>query len=126
MSWLEELELVNQMGLSADELCALSRQGFVQREVRSNGREYFKLRFRMCGRQRVYSLGTDGRIAEQAEREVATLQSGRRLELETSELAAQARRMLRTAKQDLSPLLTAAGWHFHGMAVRRIAERNCT
>jgi len=105
--------------LTTDEMAALSQQGFVSRELRRNGRYYYKLRFRRNGKQRVCYLGRSPPFVEGVQRELQALQSARKADQELARLTHSARRALRLAKQRLAPLLVQAGFRFHGFAVRR-------
>jgi hypothetical protein len=107
-----------ELGLSAENLGYLARQGFVARERRGE-RDYFKLRFRRGGRQVVRGLGTDPQLAAQIRNELQQLQADRRAELHLAKLDREARRRLRAAKQALQPHLESRGLHFHGLAIRR-------
>lgn len=108
-----------QLGLSEEEFAALRRQGFVSRERRC-GRTYYRLRFRMpSGKQCTRYLGSDSVTAEQTEDELAQLQAARRVDLELGKLASQAGQKLRASRQRLAGQLKKAGYHFHGLAVRK-------
>ena len=106
------------LGLSNDELAALTKQGFISAEMRGRGLRY-KLRFRVDGKQRVRCLGMASAFVEQVRAEVGQLQHRTRLRRELGDLMRASRRRLRAAKQQLRPLLRKAGYAFHGMAVRR-------
>jgi len=101
----------------------LKTQGFVSAQSRGLKGPRFVLRFRSGGRQKVRYIGTDPARAERVRKELAELQKERRLGLERSKLRRQARRMLREAKVHLEPLLNAAGYAFHGQAIRRCRSR---
>jgi hypothetical protein len=82
------------------------------------------LRFRgPSGEQRVRCLGSDPAIAEQVKRELAELQTNRRLKRELRKLEKQAREKLRGIRDKLAPQLNQAGFHFHGMSIRRKRTR---
>ena len=59
-----------KLGLAPGEIKALATQGFVARE-RRGGRIYWKLRFRVGGRQRVRYLGSDATKAAAIRAELA-------------------------------------------------------
>lgn len=112
--------LLTGYGLTAEQLCALRRQGFVSRECRGAGRkEIYKLRFRWQGRQQVRYLGTDPGAAAQVRAALEQWQSAARRRREAQRAARQARRTLRAAKRQLAPRLAEAGFAFHGLAIRR-------
>ena len=67
--------------MTALELQALRRQGFVSREQRGK-RSYFKLRFRLLGQQRAKYIGSDPAVARQVQRNLDVHQAERRSELE--------------------------------------------
>ena len=111
--------IINELGLTAEDILCLKRQGFVSREYPC-GRLRFKLRFRgPSGKQRVRYLGSDSVDAKRVEQELAELQTGRRLERELCKLKQQAGEKLRASKDKLAPQLNQAGLHFHGMSIRR-------
>lgn len=78
----------------------------------------YKLRFRLGGRQRVRYLGTNQEEADDVERLVQALQSGRRIKKQLRELDHEVTEKLKTLKQRLSPFLDRAGLKFHGLAIR--------
>jgi hypothetical protein len=116
---------LKQLGLSADEIDALTHQGFVQCERRGGGREYFKLRFRWQGRQRVCCLGTDRGIAKTIKNELIVLQRVHQLCRKAIRLAERGRRLLRSVKVETSQPLAAAGFKYHGLEIRRIIRSDC-
>jgi hypothetical protein len=110
---------IAKLGLNAEELAALQRQGFVSRECR-RGREFFKLRFRLpSGKQCVCYLGSDPLVATELQEEVAQLQAVRHIDRKLSKLIKEAGRRLTDGKGKLTPMLAEAGYHFHGLSVRR-------
>jgi hypothetical protein len=108
---------LGQLRLTPEDLCALRRQGWIQREWRGN-RQVYKLRFRRGGKQIVRYLG-DAEIARQVGAELAVLQKAHRACRRLRRIAETARDMLRTSKKDLLPLLARNGYRFHGLAIRR-------
>src|SRR4051812_22927584 len=106
--------------LSPEDVRALARQGFVAAHVRG-GRTYFKLRWRLDGRQRVRGLGIDPRRAEAVRAALAARRHARAAARELDHLLARARRHLRNAKRLLAPIMAAAGFHYHGFTRRRPA-----
>jgi len=107
------------LGLTADELGALRRQGFVCREDRGRGRVYAKLRYRIHGRQHVRYLGKDEAFIHQVEQELAQLQAVIQLDRALGKLAREASRVLRSVKPKVESLLNENGYGFHGLAVRK-------
>jgi len=107
------------LNLAPEELRELTRQGFIAREYRGDSGPFFKIRFRVRGRQIVRYLGSDVHTAAAVARELRALQAGRRLARFLGRLRAQARRLLRRAKRRLEPLLRARGFYLHGHTVRR-------
>jgi hypothetical protein len=112
--------LLARLGLTAEELTAIRRQGFVARE-RHRGQLVFKLRFRMppAGKQQVRYLGSDTAMAEAVRRELVQIQQPRDLDLQLGKLKQQIGQKLRSDKAKLAVRLEQAGYHFHGLAVRR-------
>ena len=107
---------------SPEEFSAIRRQGFVAREARGNS-VIFKLRFRLCGKQRVKYLGRYEELAVAVQRELNELQKGRVRMRRLGELVRLARRRLKDSKRQLEPMLAEAGWKFHGRSLRRMQER---
>lgn len=106
------------LGLVADELEALRRQGSVVREVRGRTIVY-KLRFRLRGRQRTKYLGTDGERAARIARILQDLQRLRCIRRRLKEAVRESANGLRIAKRRLEPILESAGIRFHGFLPRR-------
>lgn len=111
------------LSLTAEELGALAQQGFVAAEHRGQHGPFFKLRFRVQGRQRVKYLGKDAAVAEHVQREVLELQREHRLTKKMHRITIEARKILRQTKLDLQPVVAAAGLTFHGYDVRRTRAR---
>jgi hypothetical protein len=107
------------LGLSAEELDVLKHQGFVTAEFRGRFGPYFRLHFRIAGRQTTRYVGRDPDVAHRIRRELEELQRVERHRRRLDQLAEVARRSLRAAKARLEPLMRAAGWHYHGLAIRR-------
>ena len=99
--------------LTAVEHAALARQGSVAAETRGPSR-YYKLRFRVEGRQQVRYLGKDPSVAKAIARELKSWQTGRQLGVVLGRLAKRARARLRAARAQLAPLLEQDGLWFHG------------
>ncbi len=110
---------INKLDLTAEEMAALRRQGFVSRE-RRRGRVFFKLRFRMpTGMQCVRYLGADPAVAEEVQTELLEVQRARHLHLQLGKLAKEAGQRLKSGKAAIAPMLAEAGYHFHGLSVRQ-------
>jgi hypothetical protein len=110
---------IDTLDLTAEEMTALRRQGFVSQE-RRHGRMFFKLRFRMpTGKQCVRYLGTDPAVAEEVQQELFEMQMVRRMNRELAKLVRKAGQKLQSSKETLGPALAKAGYHFHGLSVRR-------
>lgn len=107
------------LNLTPAEQNALASQGFVAAEYRRGSGPYFKLRFRLQGRQVVRYLGVNPEFAKRVEKEVAELQRPRRQEQQVRRLNDEAHRQLRHWKQTLEPFVTKQGYHFHGFALRK-------
>ena len=110
---------IDKLDLTTEEMTALRRQGFVSREHR-RGRVFYKVRFRMpTGRQRVRYLGADPAVAEEVQKELFEMQTGRCMNRELKKLVKEAGQRLQSSKETLAPALAEAGYHFHGLSVRR-------
>jgi hypothetical protein len=111
------------LALPAEDLEALTRQGFVAAEPRQrSGRllgPFFKLRWRRSGRQRVCYLGKSPARADAVRAALEAIQRPLRLARQVARLLAEARKRLRQVKQALAPHLAANGLHLHGYAARR-------
>ena len=107
------------LGLTSGELLAIAQQGFVSTEHRSRRGPYYKLRFRMRGRQVVRYLGRNPAVAEQVRQEVSALQAGRRRAKELKRATREAWSTLRRVKRDLQVPMAAAGYAFHGLNLRK-------
>jgi len=105
---------------------ALKQQGFVAAEYRHDRGPYFKLRYRVNGRQRVVYLGTNAWLADEIRRELAQLQADRRGDRELARLADEAHDVLRKSKQRLEGELRRVGLKFHGYAIRRSRDHLTT
>jgi hypothetical protein len=105
------------LGLGETDFEQLRMQGFVARERRKN-HTYFKLRYRVAGRQHVRYIAS-GHTAALVRAELQRLQADTVAGRQRRALEREARRLLRDAKQMLQPLLTTYGFHFHGQAIRQ-------
>ena len=107
------------LGLSSEHLQALAQQGFVCTEYRAERGPFFKLRFRLQGRQVVKYLGMDVEEAERVRRELAELQRARRVDVELRRATREARKILRSSKRMVWADAKRAGFEFHGRALRQ-------
>lgn len=107
-----------KLGLTEAELQALATQGSVHPERRSPNRMYYKLWYRVNGRQKTRYLGTDADFADQVAAELMELQTERRMQKRLGQLTRSARQLLRTTKKQLEPQLEEAGFKFHGNEIR--------
>src|SRR5262249_54797264 len=99
--------------LSAADIQALTRQGFVAVEYRQQRGPYHKLRWRADGRQHVRYLGKDPRRAEAIRMLLHELQEPRHLHRELAALSEEARGQLQEAKRLLAAPARAHGYHYH-------------
>jgi hypothetical protein len=114
---LVDFPALAELGLTDEELEALRSQGFVGQETRHH-RLYYKLRFRLHGKQRVRYI----RGAARAQAVRSELDALQHMVLHAREIAALAREgaaILRASKKSLAPLLAARNFHFHGRSIRR-------
>jgi hypothetical protein len=111
------------LGLAAEDLRALARQGFVAAEARRGRGPYYKLRWRRGGRQRVRYLGRDPGRAARARAALEALQRPLRAARLLARLLGEARRRLREARRLLTPRAEARGLRYHGYTARRPAPR---
>lgn len=112
-------EVLARLQLSALEREILERQGFVTAEYRGRRGPYYKLRFRVGRRQVVRYLGSDGHWANQVQTALDWWQGPRQAQRALSRRIARERRVLRTTRAEIEPLAEAAGYYFHGYALRR-------
>lgn len=116
-------ELFHRLDLDERDLAAIARQGFVAVEFRRrSGRRcgpYYKLRWRVAGRQRVRYLGRNPVLVEHVQAALAAWQAPRRAQRASVALLRAARRALRAAKAAAAPRLVQEGQYFHGYSVRR-------
>ncbi|QDU92497.1 hypothetical protein [Lignipirellula cremea] len=116
------------LNLTDEQVEALRTQGFVSRERRGENRIYFKLRFRFQGRQLVRCLGAKAALVRRVEQALAKIQAQRKRRAQLTNAARRSRQTLRLTRLLLAPLLQAAGFQFHGLAVRKIrsGRTNCS
>ena len=106
-----------KLHLEPGDLSHLMRQGSVAQERRGD-HAYFRLRFRRHGRQIARYIG-DSATATIVIKELARLQTRRRLGREFAQLSQAGRRLLRETKVALEPLVIAHGMYFHGRTIRQ-------
>ena len=116
------IQEIRDLRLTEEELVALRQQGFVSVEQRGES-QYFKLRFRLGGVQRVRYLGSTSETAERIRAELTSLQQERRRDRVIARLTRDAIKLLRSTKRELEPLLRVWGILFHGFSPRRIRAR---
>jgi len=103
--------------LEPGDLSRLMCQGSVAQERRGD-HAYFRLRFRRHGRQVARYIG-DAATAAIVMKELARLQTRRRLGREFAQLSRAGRRLLRETKVALEPVVIAHGMYFHGRTIRQ-------
>jgi hypothetical protein len=108
---------LTKLELSTMEFDALARQGFVCEERRRDT-TYYKLRYRLAGKQRVRYIG-EVAAALVVKRELASLQQNARSRRQVTALRQVASKQLREAKQLLQPYLQERGLYYHGQAIRK-------
>ena len=111
--------MLARIGLTAAEITAIKRQGFVSAESRGPKCTVYKLRFRVAGRQRVKYVGTDPLVADAVREELQRLQKSKHTQRNLQALIGQANRLLRESKSELLTDAKQAGYHFHGQSLRR-------
>ena len=120
--WSERSRIANfpaiaKLGITEEELNALTFQGFVCQDRRGD-KIYYKLRFRLGGNQHVRYIGNLD-IARAVEAELLVLQQDVKHRQQLTALARAGSHQLRHAKQVLQPLLEIQGFHFHGQSIRK-------
>jgi hypothetical protein len=74
-------------------------------------------------RQRVKYLGSNERQAIEIQSVLEKLQQVRNFDKQIREITRKANLLLRETKRRLEPLISEAGWKFHGRAIRRSDRR---
>lgn len=116
----EQFVALHSLGLDDQELTVLSRQGYIQRDIRlASGRGYWRLRFRIVRRTRTVYLGTNELFVEQVKRELDWLQSARRRKRKLARAVHSGKNVLRQAKARIVPALAELGFHYHGDSLRK-------
>lgn len=113
------LPLLTELSLSGEQLAALQCQGCVSEEYRGRRGPFYKLRFRFEGRQVVKYLGQDASRARRIARELQKVRAAKNGDRELVRDTRTAMDALRRFRRELTPLLAANGYHFHGLDVRR-------
>lgn len=111
--------LLEQVGLTSEEIAAVKCQGVVCQEARGRKSSIFKLRFRVDGRQRVQYLGSDPAYAETVREELRSIRKGKLMDKRLRSLVSEAKRLLRQSISRLQPLVEPIGISFHGRALRQ-------
>ncbi len=119
---LGDFPVLASLGMDSELIAAIADQGFVSKDYRGD-RTYHKLRYRRDGRQQVQYIG-DAARARAVEAELKVLQHDLRLRRHISELARSVTSALRTAREQLEPLVESHGYYYHGHALRK--HRNNT
>jgi hypothetical protein len=115
-----EFSVLGLLDLTEADYQALRQQGFVSAERRGpSGVPYYRLRWRMRGRQQVRGLGRLPAVADRVRQELAALQDARRAERQLRRAFRTARALFREAKGRLKGPLAERGIHFHGYETRR-------
>ena len=110
------------LGLSAEDIGALKRQGSVAKENRGD-RTVYKLRWRVAAKQRTKYLGTDLAGVNCIQEQLRQHQSICRIKKQLRDLGREGRAVLRETKLRLQPLLEEIGLAFHGWEIRRPRRR---
>jgi hypothetical protein len=110
---------LSELGLSADELGALRRCGFITSQRRGRQRLVYKLRSRIAGKQFTRSLGTDGRRAEAVRAAVTTWQASRLIERRITRRGREFAALLRSFKSHLAKSVASAGLAFRGRHISK-------
>lgn len=109
-----------QLNLSADALRALRRGGYLRSTLRGRGTRIFELVYRVHGRQRRRYLGVDENLADEVRDGLDQWQSRHKDHVKLRLAAREAGQRMRDAKQALAERLIVAGYHFHGLTIRRV------
>jgi hypothetical protein len=110
------------LGLDREQLVALARQGNLHAERSGAGRCYWKLRFRVAGRQCVRYIGNHPGFVDQVRGELMRLQAPAKSRHHLRRLVRTANECLRKTQEQLKPFLPLAGRCFHGREIRRQTE----
>ena len=115
--------VLTRLGLNEDDVEALALQGFVAAEDRQyRGARlgpYFKLRWRMHGRQRTKYLGRDAQLAEVVANAIADLQRENLLAREVARMMTAARKSLQETKKQMAKVMANRGRYYHGYTCRK-------
>jgi hypothetical protein len=116
--------ILDDLGIPPADQIALKHQGFISEEYRKERGLYYKLRYRMQGKQRVVYLGKDTAVADRVRDELAALQNARRSDQQLKQFTMQAHKLLRESKRRLEVDLEAAGFSYHGFEIRKTRKRS--
>jgi hypothetical protein len=98
----------------------LKRKGYLTQDDRGHGHAgYWRIRFRIGERVRTVYLGRDANLVEHVRIELSALQEEQRQTRQLTKVASESKKILRTAKKKLKPLIGSLGFHFHGSAMRK-------
>lgn len=106
--------------LAPEERAGLAQQGFIAFHTLPSGNRCAKLRFRdSSGRQRVRYLGINPQLADAVAAALKARQHAVRIRRASTRRARCSRQALREVRCRLESPLGCAGWHFHGLSLRR-------
>ena len=112
----ESRSVLAGLRLTATQLDALRKQGFIRREQRGTKIKY-RLTFRHDGKR--HSRCIPPQDVATLESELAALKRGARARRELVQLAKLARQKLRERRHRIGPELEARGFYLHGQTLRR-------
>lgn len=116
---------LKSLGLTSEELIALSRQGILSADAAGRHR----LRFRIDGLRRSKYVGSELPFIEQIRRELAFLQADMRYERRLGPQVRHAHQCLRRIKRRVAIPAIPLGFHFRGLELCRKSsaciEKNC-
>jgi hypothetical protein len=118
-AWTLSFPTLLALGLSAEQLAILARNGSLRAENRGQGKAYYRLRFRKGTKQCTCYVGKQMEFVDQVREELKRLQGKIQSRRQLRRLAKEARVLARNTKCLLEPLLPDAGRVFHGRAIRR-------
>lgn len=115
---------LSSLGLSREQLGALTRQGSLSADTLASQKRYYKLRFTFQGKRQVRYLGANLAFVEQVRRELTSLQESLKVHRRLRRLAHRARSCLRETKACLEPVLAETGHYYHGREIRKRRQTN--
>jgi hypothetical protein len=107
------------LNLTAEEWLAVQCQGYVSSKPRGQRGCVYYLRFRVHGRQKARYLGSDPERAKAVQAAIEAQRRPRRALARLRRRLREVRTYLASMKPQLEPYALAAGFHFHGRAIRR-------